>query len=115
MENTLVNVQGPTASYPGDPNDFSGSTSTSWDWNKFYGSTIDSLGGLFGGIGQLVGATRGNQVIIGPGGQPIQNGMPQQQGFYNPQQPMNWTPIIAIGVVVLIIIVMIVLLVKSGK
>lgn len=112
MSANLVNVQGPSASYPGDPNDFSGGASANWNWNSFYDSTFNGLGGLFSGIGQLISATRGNQIVVGPNGQAI---IPGQQQANNPQQPMNWTPIIAIGVVVLIIIVMIVLLVKSAK
>lgn len=112
MAENLVNISGPTATFPGDPNDFSGSSSSNWNWNSFYDSTFSNLGGLFGGIGQLIGATRGNTVVVGPGGQlqPQQN-----QGFAPQQQPVNYTPIVAIGVVVLIIIVMIVLLLKSGK
>lgn len=114
MAENLINISGPTATFPGDPNDFSGGAGagSSWDWNSFYQSTTNSLGGIFGGIAQIIGATRGNQVVIGPGGQTLPA---PNQGFAPQQQPVNYTPIIAIGVVVLIIIVMIVLLLKSGK
>jgi hypothetical protein len=64
-----IPTSGPTSSYPGDPTDYSGGTTT--NAFSYVDSVFDNLGGILGGIGSVVNAAQGN---------------PSQPGVYYPGQ-----------------------------
>lgn len=74
------NISGPTASYAGDPNDYSGGTGI--NANSLVDSIFGNVGNILTGVGTIIGATNGQPVTY-VNGQPTYAPIQQQP---TPQQ-----------------------------
>lgn len=90
---------GPTASYPGDPNDYSGGTS-GINPNSVVDSIFSNLGNTLSGIGSIIGASKGNAVTY-VNGQPV-----YPYGQQPPQQPQQGNTVLYIVLAVFFLLLL---------
>lgn len=95
------NISGPTASYAGDPNDYSGGGS-SVNPNALVDSIFGSLGPILSGIGSVVGATQGQPVTY-VNGQPTFAPLQQQQQQQQQQNNMVMYIVLAVFFLMLLL------------